>query len=136
MKTLIYALVFILVIISCTSYKNTSEIKKQNQTEDEYVRIANDSLEYEIIIMDIGFDTYLNSIAKPMNFYSQSYYEIKNSFYVTEWNNRHRNPMRYDSNIYENEIDYQPHTNYGLEVNYKLYNYFKFVEYKYKQRFF
>ena len=44
--------------------------------------------------------------------------------------------MRYDNSIYENEINYDSNTDYGLDVNYKLYNYFKFVEHKYKQVFF
>ncbi len=95
---------------------------------EEAVLIENDSLEYKIIITDIGFSTYLNTIAKPANFYSQNYYENKNIFYVNEWNRRANNPIRY-GNFYENSIDYSPNVDYGLDVNYKLYNYFKFVEY-------
>lgn len=134
MKTLLYYMAIGLLIASCSSTKKTAT--QETTASQEAVRIANDSLEYEIIIMDIGFETYLNTIAKPMNFYSQEYYESKNQFYVTEWNIRAQNPLRYRSDIYENQIDYDSHVDYGLEVNYKLYNYFKFVEYKYKQRFF
>jgi len=134
MKTIFYYTAVGLFIAACSSTTKTAT--KEGNLEQEVVRIANDSLEYEIIIMDIGFETYLNTIAKPMNFYSQEYYESKNSFYVTEWNIRARNPLRYRSDIYENEIDYDFNVDYGLEVNYKLYNYFKFVEYKYRQRFF
>lgn len=131
MKKLLYYFITLLLITSCaTSHKN-SVTKSKNM-----VKIANDSLEYEIIIMDIGFETYLNSIAKPINFYSQSFYENKNKLYVTEWNYRALNPLKYNPSIYQNRIDYNPNTNYGLEVNYKLYNYFKFVEHKYKQHFF
>ena len=92
-------------------------------------------MEYEIIIFDNGFETYLNSIAKPMNYYSENYLESKNRFYVSIWNERARNPLNYNSNIYENIIDYDFNKHYGLEVNYKLYNYFKFVEYKYGEHF-
>lgn len=136
MKNLIAIFSIGLLVLACGT--STKTIKKETETNlpEHAVRIANDSLEYEIIIFDIGFDTYLNTIAKPINYYSQSYYETKNQFYVTEWNIRYNNPMKYDSSIYENEIDYRPHINYGLEVNYKLYNYFKFVEYKYNVRFF
>ena len=132
MKNLIVAIIIGLIVFACGTSSKTIQ---NNKLPEHAVRIANDSLEYEIIIIDIGFDTYLASIAKPMNFYSQSYYEIKNRFYVTEWNIRARNPSRFNSFIYENEIDYNAFTNYGLEVNYKLFNYFKFVEYKYKQQF-
>lgn len=134
MKTTIATLFFLLLLMGCNSTKTTTT--NDTNLPKEVVRIANDSLEYEIIITDIGFETYLNTIAKPANFYSQEYYENKNRFYVTEWNIRAQNPLRYRSDIYENQIDYDFNVDYGLEVNYKLYNYFKFVEYKYKQRFF
>jgi len=135
MKNLISYLALGLLIIGCVSTTKTSTIKETKLPEGA-VRIANDSLQYEIIIIDPGFETYLLTIAKPANFYSQSYYEAKNKFYVTEWNIRAQNPLRYNGAIYENVIDYDFNTDYGLDVNYKLYNYFKFVEYKYNQRFF
>ena len=134
MKNIFYYAAIGLLIVGCSS--STKTTSNETNLPKEVVRIANDSLEYEIIIMDIGFETYLNTIAKPENFYSQEYYENKNRFYVTEWNIRAQNPLRYRSDIYENEIDYDFNVDYGLEVNYKLYNYFKFVEYKYNQRFF
>jgi len=132
MRYIAFIFTMMFLVSSCGSTVATTD--KTDDLPEHAVRIANDDLEYEIIIIDIGFDTYLHSIAKPANFYSQSYYEQKNIFYVTEWNIRAGNPMRYDPNLYENEIDYQHGINYGLDVNYKLYNYFKFVEYKYKVR--
>lgn len=134
MKTLIISFLVLLLITSCNTTSKTTSSNTENLPENA-VRVANDSLEYEIIIIDIGFESYLHSIARPANFYSQQYYETKNRFYVTEWNIRAQNPLRYNSSIYENVIDYNFNTNYGLDVNYKLYNYFKFVEYKYKQTF-
>jgi cytochrome c biogenesis protein ResB len=133
MKRLCYLLIFSLLAISCGT---SSKIMQKKSLDNEPVTIKNDSLQYEITIIDNGFNTYLHSIAKPINYYSKAYYETKNQFYVTEWNIRVQNPLRYDDTIYENKIDYDLNVDYGLEVNYKLYNYFKFVEYKYKQRFF
>ena len=132
MKNLIYFFAIALTVISCgtTNTKNTSDSKKDME---EAVVISNDSLEYEIIIYDIGFSTYLNTIAKPMGYHSQNYLEAKNNFYVVEWNIRANNPIRY-GDIYENQIEYSTNIDYGLEVNYKLYNYFKFFEKKYKVR--
>ena len=121
-----------LFMFSCGSVQKTPE----SNLPEEAVKIANEELEYEIIIIDVGFRSYLLSIAKPANFYSLEYYEQRNRLYVTEWNNRFRNPQRYNPNIYQNEINYDPNISYGLDVNYKLFNYFKFVEYKYKERFF
>ena len=107
-------------------------INNKISTEEKPVVIANDSLEYEIIIIDIGFNTFLNSIAQPEGFYSQNYLEARNRVWVLEWNNRVRNPLQFNSNIYENNIDYQSNIDYGYEVNYKLFNYFLFAQRKYK----
>jgi hypothetical protein len=134
MKKFIYYLAIGLFIVGCSSTTKTTTIKDAKLPEGA-VRIANDELEYEIIIIDPGFETYLHSIAKPADFYSQQYYETKNKFYVTEWNIRAQNPLKYDGSIYENQINYDFSIDYGLDVNYKLYNYFKFVEYKYRQQF-
>ena len=134
MKDIFYYLLVGLFIIGCSSTTKTIA-KNETDIPEEAVRIANDSLEYEIIIIDIGFNYYLLSIAKPIWYYPQFYLETKNKFYVTEWNIRVQEPFRYDPNIYENTINYDFNTNYGLEVNYKLYNYFRFVEHKYKQQF-
>ena len=130
MKKIILIIIAISILTHCSTSKNTTTKKTDNP-----IKIANEELEYEIIIFDNGFETYLNSIAKPLHYYSESYLENKNKFYVSIWNERARNPIKYNSSIYENVIDYDFNTHYGLEVNHKLYNYFKFVEYKYKERF-
>jgi hypothetical protein len=98
---------------------------EQNVVED-------DSIEYELIVMDPGYESFL-ATQKPMEFYSQSYYESRNYRYVTEWNARHSQPLRY-GDMYETYIDYSPHIDYGLELNYKLYYYFRFFERKYGVR--
>ncbi len=89
-----------------------------------------DSIEYEIIIFDAKFDTYLASIAKPKGFYSNSYYKSWNIRYVQVWNERHLDPLKF-GDFYESYIDYDALTDYGLDLNYKLYNYFRFVEDEY-----
>ena len=103
-------------------------------TLQDTVRIANDSLAYEIIIIEPGFNSWLVSTAKPEGFYSQQYMEARNWQYVTEWNQRVLQPQRYDPNLYEMQIDYQPQIDYGYEVNYKLYNYFIYFQLTYNQR--
>ena len=119
-----------ILIASCSS----STLKSSLKMKEKPVVIANDSLEYEIIIFDIVFTLYLNSVARPMNYYSQNYLENKNNIYVTNWNMRALNPSRFYSSIFENVIEYNPQVNYGLEVNYKLFNYFQFAQQKYKIR--
>lgn len=103
-------------------------------TSQDTIRIANDSLEYEILIIEPGFNSWLASTAKPEGYYSQAYMENRNIIYVTEWNQRVLQPHRYNANLYELQIDYQPNIDYGYEVNYKLYNYFIYFQLRYNQR--
>lgn len=110
----------------------SSPIKKNTSNTEKPVVIANDSLAYEVIIIDPGFNLFLNTVAKPEGYYSQKYLEVRNNTWVLAWNNRARNPHQFNSNIYENIIDYQATTDYGYEVNYKLFNYFLFAQQKYK----
>lgn len=120
-------------IYSCSSTKDRS-MQASDETTDTVV-IANDSLEYEIIIIEPGFFYFLNAIAHPEGYYSQSYLENKNRFLVTDYNQRVHQPFRYNPDIYVQEIDYDPNIDYGYEVNYKLYNYFIYLSRKYNQRF-
>ena len=128
--------VFILsvVLYSCAVSSTNNAINTRSEVKEEPVVIANDTLEYEIIIFDIGFNTWLNSIAQPIGYYSQQYMENLNKIYVTTWNNRVLNSSQFDPQIYNNIINYEFGTDYGLEVNYKLFNYFLFAQQKYKMR--
>jgi len=128
LKQLLILFSFGLFFYSCGS----SPINKNTTSEEKPVIIANDSLEYEVIIIDPGFNAFLVSIAQPEGFYSQNYLEARNRFWVLEWNNRARNPGQFNANIYENIIDYQSTIDYGYNVNYKLFNYFLFAQKKYK----
>jgi hypothetical protein len=136
MKYLIYVLIIGLGIYSCSSPKErTMDADDNAVVQNDTVRIANDSLEYEIIIIDPGFGYFINAVAKPEGYYTQSYLENKNRFLVSDYNQRVRMPQRYDPKIYEQEINYDPNIDYGYEVNYKLYNYFVYLSRKYNQRF-
>lgn len=138
MKKCIYVLVLLFTIIACStaSKKTVAANTPSTQTKgvNDTVRIANDSLEYEVIIIDNGFSTWLASRALPRNYYSLSYLENKNYQYVTEWNNRVSQPQRFNPNLYEMRIDYQPNIHYGYEVNYLIYNYMIYFQNTYKQK--
>ena len=135
MENCIYILIILFTIIACST--NSTAIKEpanKNLAVNDTVRIANDSLEYEVIIIDNGFSFWLASRALPRSYYTQSYLENKNQFYVTEWNNRVLQPQRYNPNLYEMTIDYDPNINYGFEVNYLIYNYMVYFQNTYKQK--
>ena len=97
------------------------------------IRIENDELEYEIIILEIGFNQWLVS-QPPMTYWSLNVLEQRNRAYVFEWNQRAMNPTVWNPNLYNQTIDYEPTVDYGLEVNYMLYMFFEFFQDKYRQR--
>jgi len=137
MKKIAFIIVLIAIIGACsTPKKSLASVPTNNSVKGDTIRIANDSLEYEVIIIDPGFSTWLNSIAHPRGYYSQFYLENKNRFYITEWNNRVQQPLRFDPNLYEMTINYDPQINYGYEVNYLIYNYMIYFQNRYKQRLF
>jgi hypothetical protein len=135
MKNLLLILLFLVALMSCTSSKkgfsgNSISTTKKSDT----IRIANDSLEYEVIIIDAGFNNWLNSQAKPRGFYTEEYLEGRNRIYVTEWNNRATQPQRYNPSLYEMQINYNYNIHYGYEVNYLIYNYFIYFQITNKQQ--
>ncbi|WP_298556147.1 DUF6146 family protein [uncultured Algibacter sp.] len=137
MKKIIYILLISVFLFNCNTSKNTASKKderleslKQNDT----VKIANEDIEYEILIIEPGFNFWLASTARQRGYYSQQFLENRNRLYVIEWNQRVLQPQRYSPNLYELQIDYQQGIDYGYEVNYVLYNYFIYFQLTYKQR--
>ena len=137
MKFILYTIISCFVLAGCNS---TQSATKKNQDErsartvqNDTVRIVNEE-EYEVIIIDPGFNTFLYGSARPRGFFNQNYMEIRNRIYVTEWNQRAQQPMLYDPNLYELQINYDPQIDYGYEVNYLLYNYFIYFQLKYDQK--
>lgn len=121
----------LILFIGIISWACSPTLDKKKQTKEEPVVIANDSLEYEIIIMDIGFNSFLNSVAQPRGFYGLQYLENKNRIYVSNWNMIANNPTAYN-NLQFNPINYENNISYGYEVNYLLFNYFEFAQRKYR----
>ena len=139
LKTCGLLFVVVLMVSSCGSTKGQVNISDEEKTAfkkqvGDTIKIASDKTEYEIIIIEPGFNFWLQSIAKPEGYYEQSYLENRNNLYVIEWNQRVLQPQRYSPHLYELQIDYSPNIDYGYEVNYKLYNYFIYFQRKYNQR--
>lgn len=122
---------------SCGSSKTENQKKNTQYSTLKFEKESTDSTEYEIIITDIGYESFLIT-QKPINFYSQKYYENWNSYYVSDWNQKVQTSMYHSAkyqNVFDMYIDYNQSINYGIEVNYKLYYYFMFVEKRYGIRF-
>ena len=127
MKNILLTMLFLMLLASCSA---TKPYQSPESNDNERVVIANDSLEYEVIIIDSGFSTYLATTAYPRNYYSQSYLESNNAFWIREYNAR----VRQGKSLYELEVDYNSGIDYGYEVNYLLYNYMVYFQNKFNQK--
>lgn len=128
---------FLALIASCSSYKNNQALNKASDSrlvENDTVHISSDESDYEIVIIEPGFNAWLYGTARARGFYSQQFLETRNALFVQEWNIRNLQPLTFDPNLYELRIDYDTRTDYGYEVNYLLYNYFIYFQLTYKQR--
>lgn len=137
MKIIARILLICGLIIGC----NTTQPVTSKSNDDlvatklnDTVKIENDSIEYQIIIIEPGFNTWLASTARPEGYYSQKYMETRNIIFVNEWNARVTQPQRYNPSLYDMRIDYRLGIDYGYEVNYKLYNYFIYFQLTYNQK--
>ncbi|QKX06403.1 hypothetical protein HN014_16290 [Aquimarina sp. TRL1] len=136
MKTILQISLLFIFIYSCSSTNKGKDMNAPITTDiaSDTIRISNDSLSYEIIIIEPGFNAWLVT-QRPRGFYSKQFLANRNRQYVIEYNQRVLQPQRFNPNIYEQQINYQSNIDYGYEVNYLLFNYFLFLEQRYRQRF-
>ena len=123
MRKTVCRLHFILIFL-CTNLFSQGKNERYKTIEDT---VNVDKVEYELLIQDPGLYAWLFS-QPSKQFYSKEYYEYKNLLYVSEWNYRYTTIKNHGE--YDSFIDYNPETDYGLNLNYKLYYYFKYVEEK------
>lgn len=135
MRKLLYISI-VVVIIACSAATNPTipGAASAKIVQNDTIKIANDSLEYEVIIIDGKFNTWLASRAKPRNYYGLKMMETRNYWFISEYNRRVLDPYRYNPSLYEMHIDYNPNIRYGYEVNYLLYNYFLYFQQEYRQK--
>lgn len=125
MKKFLFILSFLLILASCSTQN-----KANNSTKNDAIQAQkNDDGEYDLEVFDSQFTYFLNAIARPMSMYSEGSLKNRNQILVSEWNSYYVSG-RY-RNIIESSIDYDPNINYGLKFEYKLYQVFAFVKWKY-----
>lgn len=116
MKKLILIIATIFLIISCSSPQNIAK-DANNQTAMKPEK--NDDGEWDLDVIDTQYDYFLK----------EEYLKSRNTFLVNEWNSYYYSG-RY-RNIIESSIDYDPNEKYGLKFEYKLYQVFAYVQWKY-----
>ena len=138
MRNYIYAVVILLlIVIGCTANKKSVNAPENAKAiHGDTIRIANDELEYEVIIIDPGFTSWLVSRSLPRGYHGQAFLENRNRMYIMEWNSRVLQPNRFSPNLYEMTINYDYTVDYGYEVNYLIYNYMVYFQNTNNQRLF
>ncbi|UII31568.1 DUF6146 family protein [Fulvivirga ulvae] len=121
------------IISGCQSYQGTGT---KSQGSNILSKAENDD-EYELTIIDSGYDRWFSINRRPINYHTLSFYEQQNARYVRAWNEKVSQQGRYNTINYpfENRINYDPSIDYGLELNYQLYNYFRYIEDTYGNRY-
>ncbi|MGV8915105.1 MAG: DUF6146 family protein [Kaistella sp.] len=128
MKNILTLLLLSIFLISCSPQNNTTRDKENSEIKPS----KNDEGEWDLQVLDSQYDYFLNAIAKPMNMYSETSLKNRNSFLVSEWNSYYFSGKY--RNVIESSIDYNPRENYGLKFEYKLYQVFAYVNWKYGLR--
>ncbi|MDO9254193.1 MAG: DUF6146 family protein [Bacteroidales bacterium] len=125
MRKIISAIVLLLLAWSCSPTQKAGSSDRQST-------IKSDSAEYEITIIDNEFDHWYLLNFSPAKDHSNEYYRNKNQAAVVAWNG-YFTRNRYHR-IIEDYIYFNNSIDYGMEVNRKLYWYFKFIEETYRIR--
>jgi hypothetical protein len=88
---------------------------------------AGDTLEYELIIIDPGFETWFIRTRQPEEMYTQEYLESWNQQLVSQWNSLLGRRGRMDC-MPETYLSYDPRIDYGKTLNYQLFYYFRYMQ--------
>lgn len=121
MNKFIVIIASLFIVAACISRKTGKTVAISNTPGNQ-----EDSVTYELIILDPEFESWMITNSKPMWYHSQSYLESWNRMYVSAWNSKATSGS--GSRFFETYIDYQNQIDYGLELNYRLFYYFQFVE--------
>lgn len=120
MKHCVFIIASIIALYSCSS--NSDIVRIDNEVLDK------DSTEYMLIVDEINFDSWMITNSKRIWFHSHEYYQAWNKIYVSEFNARVLNGA---TRPFTEMINYDYTIDYGIELDYKLYWYFMFIQEKY-----
>lgn len=111
--------------------KNADGVYSQNNLNGTIViqtKSSYEYAEYDLAVLDLGYESFL-AMQPSAGTYSLNYLKNKNQRYVTIWNSR---VISENPEIYEMPIDYDNRIYYGLDFEYKLFMFFKFMEEKHQ----
>jgi uncharacterized protein YcfL len=124
MKRLIIFLFGLILIAGCAARKNIVKIEDHPGVSD--------SVQYELIVDEQGYESWIITYSKPEWYYGKAFYRSWNILYTAEFNNRVL--QAHAGQPFTEMINYDQQTDYDLNLEYKLYWYYKYIEYKYNTK--
>lgn len=129
-KTAIITGIILFVFFACAAPRDLAVEEKEDpkgleiteNTEPE----KEDTIEYELTIFDPGFERWFTRTAKPMSFYNEDQLARWNRNLTQQWNSMLGSSWLRDC-MPNSYIDYRPNIDYGKELNYQLFYYFRYV---------
>lgn len=116
LKTVLLPFICLILFAACRVQTPATKITTPEIAPD-------DSIKYELIVLDPGFDSWYLQKPTPELDRSKEYFKYWNNQYVQEWNN---NPGI--NRHFGTSINYDFSEDYPLEIEHKLYYYFRYVE--------
>ena len=120
MKLIYFIGIVAIMALSCSPARQaakTSEVQLQQSKE---------STEYELIISDAKFDSWYQLNFTKTKDHSNEYYHTKNIIAAINWDEYFRTGKY--TEVVDSYLNYQPHIDYGIELNRRLFWYFKYVQ--------
>lgn len=125
-----------MIILSAFIWSCSASTKKlpENQKPSIATQKKTDSAdEWEITVFDAEYENFVATRAQPKSMFTESSLKSRNIILVNEWNSRFYSGV--NPNFYEVAIDYDQKENYGLDFEYRLYQFFAYCNWKYGIRF-
>ena len=120
MIRLLLILASVITIFSCSTNKDLVTIENTPEVID--------STEYILVVNEIDFENWLVTNNRQIWYHSHEFYKAWNKIYVREFNWRVSQGADHPFNEI---INYDFVTDYGIELDYRLYWYFMFIQKKY-----
>jgi hypothetical protein len=118
-------LIGMIMLLACAY----SPVCQNAKTSLKVGKDTTDTSQYDIIIVDLKFDQWYITNFNEAKDHTNDYYRTFDRIAVPRWNEYFREG-KYES-VIDCYIEYWPDIDYGLNVNRKLYWYFKYIESNY-----
>jgi hypothetical protein len=112
----------LLILSGCVTSNRMLAVKDKNLID---IR-QEEGEEYELLVLDPGFETWFITTWSPAKDRSPAYYKMWNQRYVNAWNFNATRPHKH--RFFDNMIQYDAMADYGMDVERKLYYYFRWVD--------